>query len=95
MHHISIETDAYKFAVTDINSYKKTSFFTDKVREIGVKMTGSKHKEPHYEDYSIEKVRKAIEQAKMLHTDKGRRWPNTLASTVYLLVEKMMEMVVM
>lgn len=92
MHHLEVRDEDYDYAVTNTHPYEKTSYFVDEMKKVGVKMTGNGSKKPHLEDYSLEKIEKAIESAKKIHKDE--KWPNSLGSTVYLLVEKMIDMVI-
>lgn len=54
-------------------------------------MQDSKHIQE--EDYTKEKIIQAVKRAKALHTDREGRYPKYLATTVYVLLDKIIEMV--
>lgn len=53
-------------------------------------MKEKKHIDPF--DYDVEKVKAAIARAEMLHLDRDDRCPKYLSTTVYILLNKMIEM---
>ena len=90
LHH-DVSTDEDKvFAVTDTHSYEKTEHFRERLRELGVPLKDKKH--ICELDYNVIKVMTAIERAKKLHKDKTDLCPKYFATTVYLLVNKIVEM---
>lgn len=90
LHHgISNDTDT-GFAVTDGHEYAKTDHFRIRLRELGAPLKEKKHIDPL--DYDVEKVRTAITRAEMLHIDKSDLCPKYLATTVYILLKKVMDM---
>lgn len=90
LHHMDISNEAYKYAVTKEHTYEKTNYYVTQMKTNGIKMTGKGSKKPRKEDFNIEKIKNAIAKAKQL--DQKERWPHSLGSTVYILVEKMMKM---
>lgn len=92
LHHLDVEEEDYKYAVTDKHPYEPTSHYREKLRN-KAEVPLRKQKEPLEKHYDENKIRQAILRAKKLHTDKEERWPHNLGSTVYLLIEKIVEMV--
>lgn len=43
-------------------------------------------------DYNEENIRRAVRQAELIHILKEERYPKYFATTVYLLVQKIIEM---
>lgn len=90
LHHgIPNDTDI-GFAVTDAHAYEKTDHFRIRLRELGAPLKEKKHIEPS--DYDIEKIKTAIARAEMLHIDKRELCPKYFATTVYMLLNKVMNM---
>lgn len=88
-HDISNDTDK-SFAVTDAHEYAKTDHFRIRLRELGAPLKEKKHIDPL--DYSVERVKTAINRAEMLHLDKNDMCPKYFATTVYILLKKVMDM---
>lgn len=88
-HDVASEVDK-SFAVTDEKGYQKTDHFRSRLRDLGVALEDKKHINPS--DYDAEKVKIAIARAEKLHLDKTDRCPKYFATTVYTLLNKMMEM---
>lgn len=78
------------FAITDEHDYEKTDHFRNRLMNLGVALKDKKHIEPS--DYDPQKVKIAISRAMELHLDKNDRCPKYFATTVYILLNKMMEM---
>ena len=89
LHHDEINDEDKTYAVTDTNPYAKTNHFANRLKELGVPM---RHKEINRAHYTRENVKEAVERAKELHKDKDDLYPKYLASTVYRLIEKIMEL---
>lgn len=90
LHH-DIPTDSDKsFAVTDTHFYEKTEHFRERLRRLGVPLKDKKHIQDS--DYDVIKVMTAIERARELHQDKTDLCPKYFATTVYLLLDKIIEM---
>lgn len=90
LHH-DIPNDADKgFAVTDIHAYEKTDHFRNRLRDLGAPLKDKKHIEPSH--YDTEKVKYAISRAESLHLDKIDLCPKYFATTVYILLNKIVEM---
>lgn len=90
LHHDSASEEDKSFAVTEKHPYCPTSHFRNRLRELGVPLKDQKHISP--EHYNAAKIRLAVERAKALHTDKAAPYPAYFATTVYLLLEKILEM---
>lgn len=89
MHHTSPSDEDKTYAVTDEHPYEKTTHFSERLRELGVPIHSKSIKSEHYD---IEKVKFAIGQASELHRDKTDLYPKYFSSTVYIILQKIMEM---
>lgn len=69
---------------------EKTGHFRERLRELGVPLKDKKR--ITFSDYDAEKVILAIKRARELHIDKQELSPKYLATTVYLLLQKVMDM---
>ena len=90
LHHDDIKEDDERYAVTEEHAYEKTSHFRERLRICGAPLRDSKH--IRGEDYTKENIIQAVERAKALHTDREERYPKYLATTVYQLLDKVIEM---
>lgn len=90
LHHDDPTDIDKSFAVTDNHNYKKTSHFRERLRALGVPLKEKKKITPS--DYSIQNVKSAIQRADALHIDKNDLCPKYFATTVYLLLQKIIEM---
>lgn len=90
LHHDFITEEDKKWAVTEQHPYEKTNHFKNRLRILGVPLKNEKHIEE--KDYTEEKVKLAINRAIELHMDKTDLCPHYLASTVYMILEKILEM---
>lgn len=90
LHHDDITEEDKRCAVTEEHAYEKTGHFRDRLRDCGAPLQGSKH--IRGEDYTKEKMIQAVERAKALHTDREGRYPKYLATTVYQLLDQVLEM---
>ena len=86
LHHDDCSDDDKRYAVTDEHDYEPTSHFRDRLRGLDVPLKDRKH--INFEDYTEEKIVAAIERAKQLHTSREDLQPHYLATTVYMLLEK-------
>lgn len=89
LHHDAPTEEDQSFAVTDHNLYVPTSHFRDRLRALGAPLKDKKHISP--EHYDAAKIKLAVKQAKELHVDREARYPAYFATTVYLLLEKILE----
>lgn len=90
LHH-DIPNDIDKgFAVTDTHEYERTDHFRTRLRDLGVPLEDKKHIKPS--DYDVEKVRAAIVRADALHLNKLDLCPEYFATTVYILLNKIADM---
>lgn len=90
LHHDEPNDADKALAVTDTHAYERTEHFRTRLRNLGAPLKAKKHINPF--DYDEEKVRMAICRAKMLHQDKSDLCPEYFATTVYILLDKMMDM---
>lgn len=90
MHHDEPSEEDKGFAVSDSHSYEKTSHFRERLSDIGVPLKDKKHINPSH--YNKEKIKMAIHRADKLHIDTTDLCPRYFSSTVYLLLNKIMEM---
>ena len=90
LHHDNPTDEDKSFAVTDSQSYKKTDHFRLRLSNLGVPLKDKKHIDPSH--YNSQNVKDAIQRASMLHIDKENLCPKYFATTVYLLLQKIMQM---
>lgn len=90
LHHDVPNEEDRAFAVTDVHEYEKTAHFRERLRELHVPLRSDKHIKPT--DYDDEKIRLAVRRAEELHRNKQDLCPGYFATTVYLLLQKMLEM---
>ncbi len=90
LHHDFVTEEDKMWAVTDEHAYEKTDHFRERLRNLNVPLKDKKH--INVQDYNAEKVEVAVERAKELHVDRADLCPKYFASTVYMILEKMMEM---
>ncbi len=88
-HDVPTNEDKY-FAVTDTHEYEKTDHFRKRLEDLGVGLKRKKH--IRLSDYNREKVKLAIERAENLHIDKDDLSPKYFATTVYLILKKVVDM---
>lgn len=90
LHHDEPLEKDKSFAVSDTHSYEATDHFRTRLSELGVPLKDKKHINPsHYND---ENIKIAIHRAEELHKDKEDLCPQYLATTVYLLLKKIVQM---
>ena len=90
LHHDEPTEEDRSFAVTDSHRYERTDHFRTRLNDLNVPLKDKKHIDPL--DYSDQKVRDAIQRANKLHTDKNDLCPKYYATTVYLLLQKIVQM---
>lgn len=90
MHHDQPSEKDKSFAVSDNHSYEKTDHFRIRLSELGAPLADKKH--INYSDYNDEKIKMAVHRAEELHVDKSDMSPRYFATTVYLLLKKVFEM---
>ena len=90
LHHDDPTEKDKSFAVTDNHSYEKTDHFRTRLRVLKAPLKDKKHID--VSNYTDQSVRDAIRRAEALHTDRGDLCPKYFATTVYLLLQKIMEM---
>lgn len=92
LHHTNPSEEDKAYAVTDTHAYEKTDHFKKRLKELGVPLKGKGTDKKHIDflDYDSEKVMLAVRRAEDLHKDKKDLSPKYFATTVYLLLEKIM-----
>lgn len=90
LHHAEVEEMDKTYAVTASNQYQKTTHFQERLQKLGVPLKDKKHITK--DDYTVEKVNAAITRAEELHLNKDDMAPNYYATTVYLLMKKIRDM---
>ncbi|MCD7855530.1 MAG: RloB family protein [Clostridiales bacterium] len=96
LHHDDFNSDDYKYAVTDKHKYEKTDHFRYRLKSVGAPLINKKHIQPKH--YNREKVKRAIKRARLLferetkhHKNQRLRYPHNLGSTVYKLLEEIID----
>lgn len=90
LHH-DIPNDVDKsFAITDTHKYESTNHFKERLRELKAPLKDKKHIMDL--DYCVENVKIAVKRAEELHCDKSDLCPKYFATTVYMLVNKILEL---
>lgn len=79
------------YAVTDVHDYEPTSHFRDRLRALNFPLKDKKHIKS--EHYTKENIIDAITRAKQLHTLQHDKQPRYLATTVYILIEKITSLI--
>ncbi len=90
LHHDDADEEDKAYAVTKEHEYESTSHFRERLHNLHVPLKKEKHIEGSY--YNKENIFQAIKRAKKLHIDKNARYPEYFATTVYELLEKMIDM---
>lgn len=90
LHHDRPSEKDKSFAVSDEHPYETTSHFRTRLSELGAPLRDKKH--INSLNYSDEKIKIAIRRAEELHKDKEDLCPRYFATTVYLLLKKIVEM---
>ena len=89
LHHVDVKADDHTYAVTDSHPYERTPHYRERLRyDAKAPLKDQKHIDKDH--YTKEKVCKAIERARALH-DANEDWPRSLGTTVYKLLEKIVE----
>lgn len=92
LHHDEANEEDEKYAVTSEHGYEKTSHYRERLRELNAPMCGNANKDIRKEHYAKEKVFAAVKRAEDLHTDRSGRYPEYFATTVYQLINKIIEL---
>lgn len=90
LHHDSPSEEDKAFGVSDEHTYEKTDHFRTRLASLNAPLKKKKH--INFSDYSDEKIRMAVHRAEQLHTDKQDLCPKYFATTVYLLLQKILAM---
>ena len=78
------------YCITTSLLYEKTSHYRTRLSELGAPLKDKKH--INSSAYNNEKIKTAVRRAEELHVDKTDLCPRYFATTVYLLLKKIMEM---
>ena len=89
LHHLEPNEEDYKYAVTEHHAYEKTNHFKKRLRK-DAHAGLVEGKDINKQHYNISKIKNAISRAERLH-NKEEKWPHNLGSTVYLLINKIVE----
>ena len=91
LHHLPVQDEDHQHCVSEEHPYCSDEHFTTKMQEHSVGLRGRK-KKPLPKDYNYEKLQDAVKRAKELERS-GEEYPkNHLGSTVYKIIEKLIEM---
>lgn len=90
LHHTDVNEQDYMYAVTNTHSYESTDHFRTRLSTVCAAPLKNK-KEPSKDHYSQENIILAIDRAKKLHNTE-EDWPHDLGSTVYRLLEKVVNL---
>lgn len=90
LHHDEPSEVDKSFAVSDRHPYEKTNHFRTRLLKLGAPLKDKKHIDSS--SYSDEKIKKAVHRAEELHVDKTDLCPQYFATTVYLLLKQIIEM---
>lgn len=90
LHHVEPTEKDYLYAVTESQPYRKTSYFRNRLKiDAHAGLYKEKHIKP--EHYNENKIRMATKRAKQLDKNENAPWPKSLGSTVYKLMEQIIE----
>lgn len=89
LHHSDPTKEDRAFAVTADHPYERTTHFARRLDALGAPL--KKKKSIRAQDYPAEKIVLAVERARSLHKDKQDLCPKYFATTVYLLIEKILD----
>ena len=90
LHHDCPDEEDKKYAVTDDHEYEPTSHFRERLACLNAQLKNQKH--INFSDYTEEKIKLAIQRAEQLHICKEDLCPKYFATTVYLLLQKIIEL---
>lgn len=90
LHHDMINEEDKRYAVNDEHEYEKTEHFKHRLFSLGVPLKDNKHIVDGH--YNKGKIIKAVERAREIHVDKDDLEPKYLSTTVYRLLEKVIEL---
>ena len=92
LHYDDPTDDDKAYAVTTTHNYEPTNHFKDRLRALNVPLKGNKKKHLRRENFDKKRVIDAVRRAKALHIDKSDLMPHYLSSTVYRLIDKILEL---
>lgn len=91
LHHNNVTEEDKKYAVTNEHKYESTKHFSDRLKN-DCFVPLKNNKEPQKEHYTKGKIIDAINRAKSLNFNCNEGWPDNLGTTVYILLEKIIEL---
>ncbi len=93
MHHDDVSEDDKGYGVTELNTYSAEfqNHFTNRLAGSGAPLIGKNNKVPLAKHYNKDKIQQAIERAQKLLVG-GQDWPRQFGTTVYIILEKLTEM---
>lgn len=97
LHHVDVNEEDYKYAVTEEHQYEPTNHFRNRLRnDAKAPLKKRKHLKDDKGKYPLDKynkskVEKAALRAKKLNIN-SEKWPSSLGSTVYLLIEEIQKL---
>lgn len=89
LHHDDVNEEDKKYAVTKQHRYEPTDHFRTRLSENGASLKDKKHLQ--LEHYSDEKVKIAVERAKVLMNGKNEKIPLEFGTYFYKIVEEILE----
>lgn len=89
LHFDDVESEDEKYAVTKDHPYEKTSHFRERLKNLGFSLVDDKHINDKY--YTKQNIENAISRATKLDTPNCSDYPRSLGTTVYKLLEKIVE----
>lgn len=90
LHYADPTEEDIAFAVTDTHVYERTTHYRERLRKLGAPLHNKKH--ISHENFNDENIRVAIKRAEALHLNKEDLCPKYFATTVYLVLKKIIEM---
>ena len=87
-HDCSIDADK-GFAVTDQHEYEPTDHFRERLASLNAQLN---QKHINASDYTKENIKLAIQRAEQLHINKEDLCPRYFATTVYLLLQRIVDL---
>ncbi len=93
MHHDDVSEVDKGYGVTELNPYSAAfqNHFRNRLAGVGASLRGKDKKVPLASHYNKEKIQQAIERARRLLVG-GQDWPRQFGTTVYIILEKLTEM---
>lgn len=90
LHYDDPTEEDKAYTVNDTHRYESTSHFRERLRALNVPLKDGKR--PRRENFNASNIQDAVRRAKELHVDKTDLCPQYYCTTVYLLIEKILEL---